>query len=291
MSYHQGSVWPLFTGWGALAEYRGNQPLAAQQMLMQNVDLTWAQDLGSVTEVLSGDFFVPFSRSTSHQLWSSSMVITPALRGLFGISLDAPSNTITLNPHLPAEWNHAEIKNLHLGSHLVQLTFNREKGFMKVAAKVTNSSSNTPATRINLRSGVAESKTEVHSSKSDELAYPEISIPLHAVELILPVHALPTPGSRPSQMKVVSSEYEPRKLTLVLEGLAGTTEHLYLRENTSAAALNVKLDKASITQNSGVQLTKANCADDPRTSAQSQSLQIHFPEGQGWQTTQVSLGW
>ncbi len=291
MSYHQGSVWPLFTGWGALAEYRGNQPLAAQQMLMQNVDLTWAQDLGSVTEVLSGDFFVPFSRSTSHQLWSSSMVITPALRGLFGISLDAPSNTITLNPHLPAEWNHAEIKNLHLGSHLVQLTFNREKGFMKVAAKITNSSSNTPATRVKLRSDVAESKTEVHSSKSDELAYSEIAIPLHAVELILPVHALPIPGSRPSQMKVVSSEYEPRKLTLVLEGLAGTTEHLCLRENTSAAALNVKLDKASITQNSGVQLTKANCADDPRTSAQSRSLQIHFPEGQGWQTTQVSLGW
>ncbi|MGB6191971.1 MAG: hypothetical protein WBF42_05865, partial [Terracidiphilus sp.] len=25
MSYHQGSVWPLFTGWAALAEYRGNQ--------------------------------------------------------------------------------------------------------------------------------------------------------------------------------------------------------------------------------------------------------------------------
>jgi glycogen debranching enzyme len=95
MSYHQGSVWPLFTGWGALAEYRANQPLAGEQMLMQNVDLTWAQDPGAVTELLSGDFFVPFGRSTSHQLWSSAMVITPTLRGLFGISVDAATKTIT----------------------------------------------------------------------------------------------------------------------------------------------------------------------------------------------------
>ena len=47
MSYHQGSVWPLFTGWAALAEYRGGQPLAGYQMLMENANLTWAQDLGA----------------------------------------------------------------------------------------------------------------------------------------------------------------------------------------------------------------------------------------------------
>ncbi len=103
MSYHQGSVWPLFTGWAALAEYRGGQPLAGYQMLMENANLTRAQDLGAVTELLSGDFFVPFGRSTSHQLWSSAMVITPTLRGLFGISINAQTKTITVNPHIPAE--------------------------------------------------------------------------------------------------------------------------------------------------------------------------------------------
>ena len=106
LSYHQGSVWPLFTGWTALAEYRGNQPLAGYQLLMENANLTRAQDIGAVTELLSGDFFVPFGRSTSHQLWSSAMVITPTLRGLFGISIDAQAKTITVNPHLPASWSH-----------------------------------------------------------------------------------------------------------------------------------------------------------------------------------------
>ena len=111
MSYHQGSVWPLFTGWAALAEYRGNQPLAGYQLLMENANLTKAQDLGAVTELLSGDFFVPFGRSTSHQLWSSAMVITPTLRGLFGIDIDAQTKTITVNPHLPASWDQGEVMN------------------------------------------------------------------------------------------------------------------------------------------------------------------------------------
>ncbi len=121
MSYHQGSVWPLFTGWAALAEYRGNQPLAGYQMLMENANLTRAQDLGAATELLSGDFFVPFGRSTSHQLWSSAMVITPTLRGLFGISIDAQSKTITVNPHLPASWNSAEVRDLQLSANKTSL--------------------------------------------------------------------------------------------------------------------------------------------------------------------------
>ncbi|HTX75314.1 MAG TPA: hypothetical protein VMD29_03835, partial [Terracidiphilus sp.] len=116
MSYHQGSVWPLFTGWAALAEFRGGQPLAGYRMLMQNADLTWAQDLGADTELLSGDFYVPFGRSTSHQLWSSAMVITPTLRGLFGISIDAQTKTITVNPHLPADWSGADVRNLPLSA-------------------------------------------------------------------------------------------------------------------------------------------------------------------------------
>ena len=127
MSYHQGSVWPLFTGWAALAEYRGGQPLAGYQMLMENANLTWAQDLGADTELLSGDFYVPFGRSTSHQLWSSAMVITPTLRGLFGISIDAQTKTITVNPHLPAEWDHAEVTGLQLPGGKADLHFTKER--------------------------------------------------------------------------------------------------------------------------------------------------------------------
>jgi glycogen debranching enzyme len=128
MSYHQGSVWPLFTGWAALAEYRGGQPIAGYQLLMQNAHLTRISDLGAATELLSGDFNVPFGRSTSHQLWSSAMVITPTLRGLFGIDINAATKTITINPQLPAEWDHAEVKNLQTPNGTIDLLLKRETG-------------------------------------------------------------------------------------------------------------------------------------------------------------------
>jgi hypothetical protein len=59
ISYHQGSVWPLFTGWASVAEYRTGRTLSGYAHLMQNANLTWEQDLGAVTELLSGDYFAP----------------------------------------------------------------------------------------------------------------------------------------------------------------------------------------------------------------------------------------
>ena len=98
ISYHQGTVWPLYTGWVSVSEYRHGRSLSGYAHLMQNADLTWAQDPGAVTELLSGQFFAPLGRSTSHQLWSSAMVISPVLRGLFGLDWDAAASKLTSRP-------------------------------------------------------------------------------------------------------------------------------------------------------------------------------------------------
>ncbi len=71
ISYHQGTVWPLFTGWVSLSEYRNGRSLSGYAHLMQNADLTWAQDPGAVTELLSGEFF----RAFGAQHFSSAMVV------------------------------------------------------------------------------------------------------------------------------------------------------------------------------------------------------------------------
>ncbi len=102
ISYHQGSIWPLFTGWVSLAEYRAGRPLSGYAHLMQNANLTWAQDLGAVTELLSGDLFQALGRSSSHQMWSSAMVISPLVRGLLGLDWDALNRTLIVRPQLPA---------------------------------------------------------------------------------------------------------------------------------------------------------------------------------------------
>ncbi len=134
ISYHQGSVWPLFTGWTALAEYRAGRTSSGYAHLMQNLNLTWAQDLGSVTELLSGEFFQPLGRSSSHQMWSSAMVITPLLRGLFGLDWHAANRTLRVTPHLPAEWDRATLHNVPLGGSTVDLSYERSGGNVIVRA-------------------------------------------------------------------------------------------------------------------------------------------------------------
>jgi glycogen debranching enzyme len=283
MSYHQGSVWPLFTGWGAMAELRGGQPLAGQQMLMQNADLTWAQDLGAVTELLSGDLFVPFGRSTSHQLWSSAMVITPALRGLFGVEVDAGQRTITVNPHLPADWDEARVERLHVGSDLVTLTFRREKDVLRVGAESS-------VAGLRLRSDAVGAV----SGKGLEL-----SIPLEPVEFVLPAHALPVAGARPEQMKVLSAEYGAHGVVLRLAGRAGSdavlgvkrTRRVELRVHAAGAAGTAALEGA------GVSAGKEPSKDRDLVSAM--RLQLHFadavagaaPASDGWRTMDVAVDW
>ncbi|HLY42141.1 MAG TPA: hypothetical protein VKR52_13085 [Terracidiphilus sp.] len=261
-SYHQGSVWPLFTGWAALAEYRGGQPLAGYQLLKENANLTWTQDLGADTELLSGDFFVPFGRSTSHQLWSSAMVITPTLRGLFGISIDGQAKTITVNPHLPASWDQAEIKNLRIGDEIVDLKLSQTNRALSISLKTS-------------------AHSEVHLRSSDPRATPlanwEISIPLQAAE-VGPFFNSPMPGARTQSMRILHEEYGQQKLTLTLEGPAGTDAEFLIVVRSPRTSVHA----------AGAELSTSGANSD---SATGETATIHFPPGTGFQTITVTLTW
>ncbi len=262
MSYHQGSVWPLFTGWAALAEYRGGQPLAGYQMLMENANLTWAQDLGADTELLSGDFFVPFGRSTSHQLWSSAMVVTPTLRGLFGIDIDAQSKTITVNPHLPANWDHAEIRNLRVGAQKVDLSFVRSKG----------------ETMVTINGG--QTGVRLISAQNPGLAGDNVRVVRELVEVV-PFFRKPTPADQTQSIRVLAESYFAHQLSLTLEGPAGS--HLELPLALSAPAPKLRAD--------GAVLEGQQHREDGGKPVAFPSVAVSFPPGEGWKTVVVTLTW
>jgi hypothetical protein len=284
LSYHQGSVWPLFTGWAAMAEYRGGQPLAGYQMLMENVNLTKAQDLGSVTELLSGDYFVPFGRSTSHQLWSSAMVITPVLRGLFGIGIDAQKKTITVNPHLPAGWEHAHVENLLLDEKRASISFSRVNGILTASFDDWGH----PGWKLRSDTPGAQLRKDPTSSNGLMLAFPTPD-----VEVAASSHLFPMPGDRTRTFRVVSEKYEARKITLEVEGLAGSQADLVLKRNRlvspqPSASDGLKCDD-SFADGPGVCLVFIDTAY--RDWKVPESLQIHFPGGEGWKTITVTLSW
>lgn len=259
ISYHQGSVWPLFTGWAALAEYRTGRDLAGYAHLMQNTNLTTEQDLGAVTELLSGAYYVPFGRSTSHQMWSSAMVLVPAMRGLFGVTVDALQNTITVDPHLPAQWPGAELNHVMVGKNSVDLKYDRKGSEMVVTLAGT---------------GVKLASTLPGALVSRDGR--ELHLPLAAVEVGLDFtadNALPLPGAAPAEMNVLSQVASAHQLTLTLEAQGGSSQTLYTR--TNRPKLHLDADGGTL---SG--------AEDA-----AQTLTIAFPAGTGYQKKVVTLHW
>jgi glycogen debranching enzyme len=282
MSYHQGSVWPLFTGWAALAEYRGNQPLAGYQMLMENASLTRAQDLGAATELLSGDFFVPFGRSTSHQLWSSAMVITPTLRGLFGMSIDAQTRTITVNPHLPAGWDHASVDHLQLHGGEASLSFQRTG----LALEITLSSKSSLAGWT--------VRTASSSRRSRQLTNGKVGLLIDEPQLQVFEGSPTTPasGSRTQQPRVIRQETADKRIQLTIEGLAGTDAYYWIAQPDRVMPrieISDSLSAKADAQHPGVALSFADSWE--MSHGAPLSMHVVFPPGEGWKTITVTLTW
>jgi glycogen debranching enzyme len=261
ISYHQGSVWPLFTGWESLAQYRAGRSLAGYAALTRNVELTWAQDPGFVTEVLSGRFFQPLGRSSSHQLWSSAMVLSPAIRGLFGIDVDALHRTLHLQPHLPASWDSAEIRNVRVGDDLYEITLKRDRSHLLA----TVSSAQPTVLCLN-------SQNEVCHDRS--AATRTLSLSLPPVEVSLEKQQLPEPGSPTTQPRVIDESYDAEHLSLTLEGISGTTVDLFLRNNMLSP--------------SGKRATDIKVEGAERIG---DKLRVNFLQSPGFITQKVHISW
>jgi len=245
----------FFTGWVSLAEYRTGRPHSGYSHLMQNAGLTWAQDLGSVTELLSGRFFQPLGRSSSHQTWSSAMVISPLLRGLFGLEWDAKNRSLRLAPQLPAGWDRARLKNVPLGNTTIDLTYERRAGQWRVRATAKS-----PQVFC-----LAPQGTPEQPCRTAPATMKEFLAPVKPVEISLPA-ALPEAGSETRQLKILDETYTAHDATFTLQARA-----------RSSYDLPVRLNRPHITVR-GAQMSYGK-------------LHIEFPESNADQTETIEFVW
>ncbi len=222
ISYHHGSVWPLYTGWAAMAQYRTGRSLQGYANLYNDAQLTWLQDPGAITEVLSGEFLEPLGRSSSHQLWSSAMLLTPAVRGLFGLEPDAVHHALRVAPQLPADWNEAAADNVRVGAALFRVSMTRVRQRLEV--DVSSAQPEVLCLRQVVDDVLCAEGAAVHHRVSLALPPVEVSVP----------HVPALEGARTSALKVISAKATAHGLMLAVEAPSGTEQHLRLRRNDPA---------------------------------------------------------
>jgi glycogen debranching enzyme len=259
ISYHQGSVWPLFTGWASMAEYHSNRPLAGYEHFLANARLTFISDLGGVTELLSGDLYEPLGRSSSHQMWSSAMVLTPAIRGVFGIESDVLHHRLTVSPHLPADWDHVALHHVPYGTVPLDITMARRGDSLEIS--IVSREAVVMCVDSNRSIDDRECKGNASSTHS-------LRIPLPGVEVAVSKED-PSLGARTSALQVTGEKYANREINLDLEAPAASSKFMTVRLNGIAqSALKVEGAKYVGGQ-----------------------LQIDFPAGAGYVTRHVKISW
>lgn len=124
--YHEGTVWPLFTGWVSLAEFKTGASLSGFSHLFSNLINAKHFAKGYISEVYHGEAYRP-SGICPHQAWSESMVIQPLVEGMLGFAADAPHNSVSLSPQFPWNINKLIARNFKVGDVSVNLSFERRE--------------------------------------------------------------------------------------------------------------------------------------------------------------------
>jgi glycogen debranching enzyme len=261
--YHAGSVWPLFTGWAAMAAYRYQLPELGYRWLRQNGDQEFKGPAGEVDEFFSGDLYRPQSESSHHQTWSSAMVVSPMLRGLVGLHWDCGPHTLCVSPQLPPGMHRLDVERIPCGRGECDLHFSRDAG--EWHAVFSSTSGYSFAFSPGLPADTRILGAELDGHRLAPVARPQVEGDVLSATWMIPGgQALPrvararaaeaaatapgahtfrlhfmagaeiwvaprtdTYGSRSHRLLIVSREYEPGVLRLQVEGIAGTHDCLH----------------------------------------------------------------
>jgi glycogen debranching enzyme len=266
--YHYGSVWPLFTGWASVGEYRYHRAASAYSNLRSNALLALAGSLGHVTEVLSGDYYQSLSTSSPHQIWSAAMVISSILRGMMGLDTEAAHNRIVLAPHVPPDWNSFAIHNLHAGAATLNFNWHRTADEITLDIESDTAAQLHFSPAVSLRAQVigAELNAKRVAFKLEHDPFDQhVSVDLalmkgkNTVRISLRndfaigySNFLPALGSTSRGLRILSESWSGSldSLTLDLAGVSGSTYELVLRnpaQVASARGAELKEGKLEVT--------------------------------------------
>ena len=228
LHYNNGAVWPFVTGWVATAQFRYGNPHAGWQALRAIANTTFDEARGRNPEVISGRVYKPLDTAVPQQFFATSMILTPLLRGMLGLEVDAPAGTLTVAPWLPPGQERLAVHNLTVGSARLDLTVTDAWRQSEVGLLVSPGEGATLATPVKVRFappglGAAEGVL-APGAKSLVLT---LAKPRGWSAMLEPDDAVI--GARSTHPRIVAEHVDAANYRLTIEALAGTTVSVWVR--------------------------------------------------------------
>ena len=243
------SVWVGFRQTGVkyirAERYAGETKYPLKKMLKFALDAIartgFDESRGRNPEVLSGRLYKSLDTAVPQQFFATSMVITPLIRGLLGLDVDAPAHKIVVAPHLPVDWDSVRVENVPVGRDRIDIAIHRFAG--RVVASFTRRPRTTatapldvvfsPALPLGANSSLHTEKTpgDIHATVQGILNdHLTLEVPFSGGWSIIPPVMPAMIGARSRAPRVLSERLSSGKYVVALEGLAGHTYRFRIRE-------------------------------------------------------------
>ncbi|MEO8621229.1 MAG: GH116 family glycosyl hydrolase [bacterium] len=251
LHYNNGAVWPFVTGFVSLAEYNYHNAGAGLLALDAIARTGFDQSLGRNPEVISGRLYKPLDTAVPQQFFATSMVLTPLIRGLLGIDVDAPRRHVTIAPHLPPDWDSVSVENVPVGSARVAFDIRRNRGNITLSVRRTGGDRApldvefSPALPLGSRvaAGIETERTlgDVHARLRGRLTdVAELSVAYEGGWSIVPPRMPPAIGARSSAPRVVSERIgTDGSYVVALEGLAGRSYPFHIKRPDGQRSITI----------------------------------------------------
>ncbi len=264
--YHTGSVWPLYTGWTALAEYAAGNYLAAYQHVDNNLRVSRYWGKGYIEEVLDGARYQPMG-VCAHQCWSETLTLQPLLEGMLGFHPDAIAGRVRLYPAPPPQWDSLRVTNLRIGQQRLHLFMNRQSDTTRYRLslgkegrlQVELAPVLPPGTRVSSVTWQGQPVAAVIDTTARGWVRVKIEVALQqAGEMtiahrggisVLPLTPQPQPGDESQGFRLLDARLTDETYRLRFTGPAGTTHTFQVY---SAQPLSEQSSGASLIKQQGV---------------------------------------
>src|SRR3990170_688864 len=247
LHYNNGAVWPYVTGWVSLAQYRYHNASAGKFALETIARTGFDEARGRNPEVISGRFYKPLDTAVPQQFFATSMVLTPLLRGLLGLDVDAPARRLTLTPHLPPEWDSVAVEHIPFGTGTLRVQLTRSGGGIRAELLQRGTGGPidvvfSPALPLGAITALERTETpgDLHATVRGVLRESlTLEVPYRGGWSIAPPASRPAIGDRSAAPRVLSERLGEGRDLVTLEGQARRTERFRIREADRWRAVEV----------------------------------------------------